>query len=102
MIIRKLLSGANPQYAMYAFTSDPRTRAEAENILRNMELGFGMTAAGTANQKNKPYTAKVKQVESEEDLATRVAQIVFKRIGTPSANQTNANQNRNSGGNRLG
>src|SRR5688572_14557119 len=85
IIIRKLLSGANSQYAMYTFTSDPRIRAEAENILRNMKLGFGMTAMETTNQKNKPISAKIKQIKSEEDLVTRVVQIVLKSIEISSA-----------------
>src|ERR1043166_1391380 len=76
IVIRKLLSEANPQYVMYAFTADPRTRIQAETILRNMELDFGMAGTGASKAKTKSVN-----VDAEGDLAAKVAQMVLESLG---------------------
>src|ERR1043166_6530959 len=77
---------------MYAFTADPRTKIEAETILRNMELGFGIAGTGASKAKTKSVN-----VEAEQDLAAKVAQMVLESLGQNKPQNNNNRPDRNRG-----
>src|ERR1043166_4128127 len=77
---------------MYAFTADPRTRLEAETILRNMELGFGMAGTGVSKAKTKSVS-----VDDEQNLAAKVAQMVLESLGQNKPQNNNNRPGRNRG-----